>query len=338
MPQLDDPFVSSRNRQDFRRRLVRWYAREGRDLPWRRTRDPYAILVSEIMLQQTQVAIVAPYFERWLTRFPNIASLAQAAETDVLKSWQGLGYYTRARNLHATARKVMRDFAGALPVEKDKLRELPGVGLYTANAIASFAYDQSEPVVEANTARVFARLTNSHIPVDTVAGRSHLWQTAQRLLPPRDARIHNSALMDLGAIVCRPRQPLCPQCPVRSFCQATAPELLPRKQARPQTIHLMEPHAFALKDNRVLLEQSRNRWRGMWILPRLSRGPKCRPLLRLDFPFTHHRITLAVFDVSPAPNNDHHQWFSLRALHGLPLPTPHRRALSQLLSTEKVEL
>ncbi|HEY2713470.1 MAG TPA: A/G-specific adenine glycosylase [Chthoniobacterales bacterium] len=339
MSRLPDPFASRQDRQIFRRRLLRWFASEGRDLPWRRTRDPYAILVSEMMLQQTQVATVLPYFERWLKRFPNIATLARAGETDVLNAWQGLGYYSRARNLHAAAKQVVRNFAGELPSEREMLASLPGVGRYTAGAIATFAFDRTQPIVEANIARVLSRLTNSEIPIDTVAGRDFLWHTARELLPSKNVRLHNSALMDLGAIVCRPRRPLCSSCPVRSFCRAENPTLLPRKKERSRTIRLVEFHAFIRERNLVLLEHSRERWRGMWILPRLSRLPKRSPLLRLDFPFTHHRITLAVFALPrSALPNDRHQWFPLRALSRLPLPTPHRRALSELLSMEMPDL
>ena len=339
MPRLSNPFASTHDRQTFRRRLLRWFASEGRDLPWRRTRDPYAILVSEMMLQQTQVATVLPYFERWLKRFPNIAALARAREAEVLKAWEGLGYYNRARNLHATAKQVVRDFSGELPSEGEMLARLPGVGRYTAGAIATFAFDRPQPIVEANIARVLSRLTNSEIPIDTVAGRDFLWQTAGELLPSKNARLHNSALMDLGATICRPRRPLCSSCPVGAFCRAENPTQLPRKKKRSRTIHLIESHAFTSERNRILLERSRERWRGMWILPRLSRLPKRAPLLRLDFPFTHHRITLAVF-LAPQPSspNDHYQWFSVPALTRLPLPTPHRRALSKLLSMEMTDL
>ena len=152
------------NRRAFRSALQRWFARHGRDLPWRRTRDPYAILVSEFMLQQTQVATVIPYYQRWLERFPDFAALARAKESDVLHAWQGLGYYARARNLHAAARACMQNFGGEFPDRTRTSRALPGIGRYTAGAIASFAFDQSEPIVEANIGRVLARLTNLRNP------------------------------------------------------------------------------------------------------------------------------------------------------------------------------
>ena len=167
----------------FRRRLQRWFKLRGRDLPWRRTRDPYAILVSEFMLQQTQVATVIPYYQRWLDRFPDFAALARARQSDVLHAWQGLGYYARARHLHAAGKFVMENFGGALPSDAAKIAQLPGVGRYTAGAIASFAFDLSEPIVDANIARVLARLTNWQDPIDSSTGRAHLWQTATELLP-----------------------------------------------------------------------------------------------------------------------------------------------------------
>ena len=288
------------------------------------------------MLQQTQVATVIPYYRRWLERFPDFAALARAQEEEVLHAWQGLGYYARARNLHAAAKCVVENFGGKLPDEPSKIAELPGIGRYTASAIVSFAFDRAEPIVEANIGRVLARLTNLQIPIDMTAGRDRLWQTATALLPPRKARVHNSALMDLGALLCLPRRPRCGECPVRRFCRAEQPALLPRKKKRPTIVQLTESHLFAQRRSRVLLEQSDERWRGMWILPRLSRTPPKTPLLEMEFPFTRHRITLAVF-AGPAAvlPNEKQRWFSHRALERLPLPSPHRRALAFLLSAER---
>ncbi len=287
------------------------------------------------MLQQTQVATVISYYQRWLDRFPDFAALAQAKESDVLHAWQGLGYYARARHLHAAGKFILENFGGELPADAAGIAQLPGVGRYTAGAIASFGFDLCEPIVDANIARVLARLTNWRNPIDSSAGRAHLWQTATALLPTNGAREHNSALIDLGAMICRPRRPRCAECPVRPFCRAQHPAMLPIKKKRPITVHLSEPHAFMRRHNRVLLEQSRKRWRGMWILPRLPAAPRRRPLLQLDFPFTHHRITLAVFALSePGLPNDRQQWFPLHALDGLPVPTPHRRALAKLLPTK----
>ncbi|HSP46181.1 MAG TPA: A/G-specific adenine glycosylase, partial [Chthoniobacterales bacterium] len=183
----------------FRRALLSWYRKNRRDLPWRRTSDPYAILVSEFMLQQTQVATVIPYYREWLRRFPDFAALAGASENDVLHAWQGLGYYARARNLRETAGAVMEKHGGTFPVEVDSIRGLPGIGRYTANALATFAFDRSVPIVEANIARVLSRLVDLQTPIDTSAGRERLWAVAAELLPRRGSSEHNSALMELGA-------------------------------------------------------------------------------------------------------------------------------------------
>ena len=288
------------------------------------------------MLQQTQVATVISYYQRWLDRFPDFAALARAKESDVLHQWQGLGYYARARHLHAAGKFVWENFGGELPADAAGIVQLPGVGRYTAGAIASFGFDLSEPIVDANIARVLARLTNWRDRIDTAAGRDHLWGAAKSLIPAEGARDHNSALMDLGATICLPRRPRCGICPVRRFCRAEEPALLPRKKKRRPTVHLTERHSFSVQRNRVLLEQSRSRWHGMWILPRLAAAPRCRPLLRLDFTFTHHRITLAVFArPAPAAPNDRQQWFALGALDRLPLPSPHRRVIEQLLPARR---
>jgi A/G-specific adenine glycosylase len=318
----------------FRHTLHVWYRKRGRDLPWRRTRDPYAVLVSEFMLQQTQVATVIPYYNEWMGRFPDFAALAAASEHDVLHAWQGLGYYARARNLRATAQTIMETHAGHIPRSANAIRELPGVGRYTANAVATFAFDQSVPIVEANISRLLARLFNLQVPVDTGPGREILWQLAADLLPKRNAALHNSALMDLGAVVCGAK-PDCGVCPVRNFCGAESPARLPIKRARPSIRLRTEHHSFVLSRGRVLLEQSQDRWRGMWILPRLAAAPAKRtPLHVSDFPFTNHRITLAVFPPGPVRGSakSNQRWFPVDALHSIPLPSPHRRAVEMLIS------
>lgn len=317
----------------FRRSLLHWYRKNGRDLPWRRTRNPYAILVSEFMLQQTQVATVIPYYNEWMRRFPNFAALAAASEHEVLHAWQGLGYYARARNLRATAIVVTQKHGGSFPRSPDAIQNLPGIGRYTANAVAAFAFNQSVPIVEANIARLLARLLDLQIPIDTSAGRAALWAHAAALLPLHDAGAHNSALMELGALVCGSR-PKCEVCPVKRFCRASEPLMLPRKKARPTIKLQTEHHSFAFRRSRVLLEQSQDRWRGMWMLPRLETAPTgCMPLHVSKFPFTNHRITLTVFrHTAPAPAlKSSQRWFSLAALSSLPLPSPHRRALEAII-------
>jgi len=349
--------MSPKTARAFRRSLVRWYRKNGRDLPWRRTRDPYAILVSEFMLQQTQVAAVRSYYNGWLEQFPDFAALAQASENDVLRAWQGLGYYARARNLHAAAKLVVHRHGGRCPRSIEQIRQLPGVGKYTAHAVAAFAFDQSVPIVEANIARVLARLFNLHLPIDRTAGREALWKHAASLRPKNSARVYNSALIDLGALICLPR-PKCPICPVKKFCRAQNPEALPLKKTRPRTEELIERHAFVVRQNKILLEQSVARWRGMWILPQLktkttSRFNSSQPTknsatqMNLDglkpssfrkliyaafFPFTHYRVQLCVFSQArPKIEKRVQHWFAIDALESIPIPSPHRRAIAALL-------
>jgi A/G-specific adenine glycosylase len=318
----------------FRRSLLSWYRKNRRDLPWRRTNDPYAILVSEFMLQQTQVATVIPYYNEWLRRFPDFAALAAASERDVLHAWQGLGYYARARNLRATAIAVVKKHRGRFPQSLDLMSELPGIGRYTASAVATFAFDRPVPIVEANSARVLARLFDLQTPIDTSTGRQSLWAYAAQLIPRRGAGRYNSALMELGALVCGVR-PRCELCPVRNFCSTTDPSLLPRRKPRPTLERRTEHHSFALRRSRVLLEQSQDRWRGMWILPQLAPAPRAmrKPLHVSQFPFTHHRITLAVYSDQRASGkrNGNRRWFPIQDLASIPLPSPHRRALDDIL-------
>ena len=284
------------------------------------------------MLQQTQVATVVPYFKAWLRKFPTVAALAAASENDVLHAWQGLGYYSRARNLRTAAVTIMETLRGHFPESPEAIGALPGVGRYTANAVATFAFDQAVPIVEANIARVLARLFDLQTPVDTAAGREQLWSHATALVPQWNAREHNSAVMELGALVCGVR-PKCGACPVNRFCRTTDPSSLPRKKPRKAVQLLTEKHTFVLRRGRVLLEQSADRWRGMWILPRLATFPgRGRPLHRSEFPFTHHRITLEVFSGVTPGRNATGRWFSRRDLASIPVPSPHRRALTAILA------
>jgi A/G-specific adenine glycosylase len=320
----------------FRRQLLGWYRRHGRDLPWRRTRDPYAILVSEFMLQQTQVATVIPFYHKWLRRFPDFGSLARASENEVLRMWQGLGYYARARNLHTTAKTVMDRYGGNFPPGIEQTQQLPGIGKYTANAVATFAFDQSVPIVETNIARVLARLFNLRKSIDSGAGRKKLWQHAASLLSKSDASTFNSALLDLGALICVARSPKCDVCQVKAFCRAKNPAALPVRNSRPETKQLIETHALIVKRSRILLEQSRHRWRGMWILPRLEPSSlkqghsQRRPVYESVFPFTHHRVTLSVYRRPPQKRiTPGQRWF--KSIEFVAMPSPHRRAIDALL-------
>ena len=241
---------------EFRTALVAWFRREGRKLPWRKTTDPYAILVSELMLQQTQVTTVLAYYQRWFERFPTIQKLANADETEVLHAWQGLGYYNRARNLHRCSKIIATDLSGRFPSSVDELLKLPGIGRYTAGAIVSFAFDRPAPIVDGNIARAVSRLLNLQEPMDQSRGSRIIWDSAYRYVQGTSPRLLNSALMELGAMICLPRKPLCVLCPVRSFCRAKDPESLPKKRERPKIEEKTESHFFALKDGSILLQQS----------------------------------------------------------------------------------
>lgn len=204
----------------FRRRLHRWYRRHSRDLPWRRTRDPYRILISELMLQQTQVSRVLDFYARFLDRFPDLPALASAKPHRVLEAWEGLGYYARARNLHKLAREVTEERAGVIPSDPVQLRALPGIGAYTAGAVASFAYEKRAALVDTNVARVLHRVFAPEVAPKSGAGLKRLWQIAEQLLPRtgKSTWLHNQAIMELGALVCTARAPRCGVCPVRADC------------------------------------------------------------------------------------------------------------------------
>jgi A/G-specific adenine glycosylase len=289
------------------------------------------------MLQQTQVATVIPYYNKWFRRFPNFVRLARASEEHILRAWQGLGYYARARNLHATAKAVVDRYGGRFPRSIDQMQQLPGIGRYTAHAVASFAFNQSVPMVEANTARVLTRLFDFRESIDSDAGREKLWQYAATLVPKSNASIYNSALIDLGALVCLPREPKCGLCPVKEFCSAKSPETLPTKKSRPRTERLIEKHALVVRQGKILLEQSFTRWHGMWILPPLETSAAGQPIHISKFPFTHHRVTLLVYRrAAPKRIAPTQRWFE--SIDHVAMPSPHRRAARSLVNNSQRHL
>lgn len=250
-----------------------WYAKHGRDLPWRRDRDPYRVWVSEVMLQQTTVTAVIPYYERFLTRFPSVADLAAASEHDVMRLWEGLGYYSRARNMHAAARRIVAEHGGAFPRAAAELSAFRGIGRYTAGAIASFAFDDPAPVVEANTLRLYSRLIGYRGDPRSSEGQSRLWGFAERIVPRKGAGRFNHALMDLGATVCIVREPRCEACPVRQNCQAFALGLqneIPRPKPRVGVTEVTEAYVVVRKEDAYLLRRRTEgeRWAGLWDFPR----------------------------------------------------------------------
>jgi A/G-specific adenine glycosylase len=298
--------------------------------------DPYAILVSEVMCQQTQVATVIPYFERWMRRFPDCGTLAAAGEHEVMGLWQGLGYYSRARNLHRAAKAVAGLPGGEFPREIGRIRELPGVGRYTAGAVAAFAFDQPAALVDANIARVLARVFAIREPIDGSAGLAAVWERAEKLQPGRGGRAFNGGLMEIGALVCTPRAPRCEVCPVTEFCAARAmgiEEQLPAKKPRRRTARMEERCALITRDGHVMLEQQNgSRWRGLWKLPALERIPERKPDLVMEYPFTHHRVTLSVYrQRAGGAVGENRQWHAISRLADVPLAAAHRRALERLL-------
>jgi len=258
----------------LRRSLGRWFGAHGRDLPWRRRRDPYAVWVSEVMLQQTTVATVGPRFEQFLAAFPTLESLAAADEQEVLKQWEGLGYYRRARQLHRCAQVVVQAHGGQLPADLEALRGLPGIGRYTAGAILSIAFDRPAPILEANTQRVYSRLLGYEGDPASTAGQRFLWAVAEAVLPAqRGSSRLNQALMDLGSLLCAPRTPQCAACPVERLCAARQQgkeHVLPRLKARAVFEQCREVGLVVWRGTRVLLRQrmAGERWAGLWDFPR----------------------------------------------------------------------
>ena len=303
-------------------RLLQWYTVHGRDLPWRRTRDPYRLWVAEVMLQQTQVGTVIPYYRRWLKRFPTLRALASAPSSAVLAAWEGLGYYSRARHLHCAAQKIVEEHGGRLPRTVDSLRRLPGIGRYTAAAIASIAFDVDAAVLDGNVKRVLARVFDVRDDVKTARGEKRLWELAERLAPRGRTGDYNQALMDLGATICTPRAPACAICPLRAMCAARK---LGVQLERPVTRkRLPVPHhllaaGVVRKAGRVLIVQRPpgQLLGGLWAFPagRCAAGKSeagcLRRILReqwglqvrvdaqtqtLTHAFTHLHVTQRVFD------------------------------------------
>jgi len=271
LPGLSSP----RRKRTFQQKLEAWYREHARDLPWRATTDPYRIWVSEIMLQQTQVVTVISYFQRFLERFPTIQSLAEASETEVLRLWEGLGYYRRARQLHAAAKLIVDQHEAEFPRDVRAVRELPGIGRYTAGAILSIAFDQPEPILEANTIRVLGRLRAHREDVTSSESQRLLWQAAEAVLPNKGAGTINQALMELGSEVCVPVNPRCSLCPVVNFCEAKRLGLqseIPTSSKQTRYEEVTEAAVLIRRRGKILLRRCgpNQRWAGLWDFPRFA--------------------------------------------------------------------
>jgi len=313
------------------RALLKWFDQNFRDLPWRQTSDPYAIWISEIMLQQTQVATVVPYYERFLQRFPTVEKLARARLDTVLKHWEGLGYYSRARNLHQAAKEVVRHYEGCLPEDKEGLLSLPGIGAYTAGAIASIAFGRREPVVDGNVTRVLCRLFRIRANPKTAPVQKELWSIAERLLPSKRVGDFNQALMELGAEICLPRSPRCNACPLRRRCQARLHDeqaTLPVRPPKKEIPHYTVVVGVIYRQGRILIDkrQPKGLLGGLWEFPGGKQEPGetledalrrevheelgidirvGRPVATVDHAYSHFRIRLHAFECALVAGTPH---------------------------------
>ena len=329
--------------------LTDWYRRQARDLPWRRTSDPYRIWVSEIMLQQTRVEAVIPYYGRFLERFANVAALAEASESEVLERWAGLGYYRRARQLHAAAKQVVERHGGSVPADYTSIRALPGIGDYTAAAVASIAFDLPCAALDGNVMRVLTRLAADRRDIARLSTRRALQAEAQRLLdalPPEDAGDFNQAMMELGATVCTPRSPRCLLCPLARSCRARAEgiqEELPVKSRREKLEKLEMAVALVRRGSSLLMRrrpEDEAVMPGFWELPvaqgpRLEAEPFARLGVRLARPLGafRHGITFRSYRgkvweaVLEGKRPDEYRWIAAARRAGLPVTTISAKAL-----------
>ncbi len=326
----------------FRTALTAWFSLHGRDYPWRRTHDPYAILVSEVMLQQTQIATVLGkgYFTRFLDAFPDLCALAAADDPALLKAWEGLGYYRRARMLRETARAVLTHHHGIFPQDLDALMMLPGIGRYTAGALRAFAWNLPAVLVDGNVSRVLSRVCNSTAPVDDPAGIKRIWSWAATLADPDCPQIYHAALMELGQILCRPGVPDCFNCPVAHLCRAVEPTQLPVKIRKTQ-ITQVDEHALWMRNHNghlLLHHEGGKRRTGLWKLPTrdVSEIAHLPILTDLYYTITRYRVHLRVHDGNALggptfPPAIDESWQSMDQLAALPMAAPFRRIVGRLL-------
>lgn len=344
------------NIKTFQNSLLGWYQKSARNLPWRRTNNPYAIWVSEIMLQQTQVQTVIPYYEKWLKRFPTLASLAKADSSEVLSHWAGLGYYRRARMLHAASQKIMSEYKGRFPNTVETILSLPGIGHYTAGAIASIAFKIPAPILDGNVIRVLSRVFAIKKSVALPQTLKLLWDKAKSVVPQKQPGDFNQAMMELGALICTPQNPACLICPVQKFCSAYKEgkqEVYPIKEKEESQKKLRHFAWIVQRKNKFLLFQQPDnaRWGGMWLLPVSENLPpltfKQKRLGSLKHGYTNHQIQLDAFKISESDFDKHdwkpagflkstgwksaknQKWVELSKIGSLAIPAPHQKIIRQ---------
>ena len=343
----------------FQKALLAWYDSNRRDLPWRRTRDPYAIFLSEMMLQQTQVKTVIPYYERFLKELPDWKALARAKEEKVLKLWEGLGYYRRARNLRAAAQKIVQDFGGKLPETMDQILEIPGVGPYSAGAVLSIAFQKPHPVVDGNVIRVFSRLFLMKGNLKAGEGHQKLWRLAEELISRLRPGDFNQAVMELGATLCLPENPQCLLCPLMSLCQARQKGLqneLPEMPKAKETVEVPMAALLVEQKGKILLRKRppEEKWlKGMWEFPsaegktfeealqKLEKGLKLkahrRELREVRHQITHHKIQLRLFKGGPLKATGipkGFQWVKPASLAGFPFSSAQNKLRDWVLQNQ----
>lgn len=350
-------------KKEIQTRLLRWFKRKARDLPWRKTKDPYAIWVSEIMLQQTQVGTVIPYYQNFLKTFPTVRHLARASLSNVLKVWEGLGYYSRARNLHRASQIVLDHFRGIIPNDLKNLLSLPGIGRSTAGAVLSFAFHKDAPILDGNAKRVISRLFA--VSDSPAAGRTDdlLWGLSESLVPKGNSNPFNQALMDLGSMLCTIKEPDCARCPLRNACKARAsgkPETYPPKRLRKTIPHVESVSAVIRRDGKVLLRQRppSGLLGGLWEFPNWRMEEKQRSRLRLKLEdhikkdigitadgkeligtfiqtFSHFKLTLHAYHCQSMNGKGKGKWVSVRNLHRFPMSRIHRRIAQTIVGRIK---
>jgi len=327
------------DKDQFRAALGSWYSNVGKDFPWRRTHEPYRVLVSEMMLQQTQVATVLGkgYYTRFLEKFPDLQSLSKADDESLLKAWEGLGYYRRARMLRDTARAVVENHGGTFPGDEVTLLTLPGVGPYTAAALMAFCFGKVSALVDGNVSRILSRLMDDSSPVDSGTAKRIHREWAVELCDPAHPGRHHHAMMELGQNVCRPGCPACESCPVARFCKCSDPSSLPIKKPRIK-ITVLEEYAVFVRDStgRILLNlESGKRRNGLWKLP-LRGADQCSGLRKIyesSYPITRYRVSLKVFSAAlenTLPLDAGDEWVPEERLEVLPIAAPFRKALQHL--------